>query len=745
MPVAGSIQWKPLRDPHYVIASLQPDQGGLRQLVVAQSVLLRVQTIARAVAPDELLGLLIGQRWDCPLSGKRWVLIDSLVEGTATVPDARTLTANLGALIGRRRPDGTECVGWYCGTTASDAHLSRMFAAVHAATFEEPWQPALVLANGGNGGAFFLHDTRDARWFLSPFYELGDGSRNSRRQLAQPTTVSWPEYITTSLVTPLIVAKPVVPPPPSRPLRTPRTERVRPVRVEVVVDSAPAEPTIPVADAVRARMRDASTRLATAGASAWTSVRAAVARVGPASARLVSGAVSGASTVKTSAESLGRHVAARASAAAQARKERAAAERQAHALREAEERRRREERARREAERARREAERVRQEAEQRARDAAARAAREKAERAAKLEAERIAREEAERTARLRAERAAMLEAEQRARQEADARARLAAAERTRVEAERVLLEAAERAKQQAAERARQQAVERARQQAAERARQEADARARLEAAERTRVEAERVLLEAAERARQQAAERAQAEAAERARAEAAERAQAEAAERARAEAAERARAEAAARAEREAADRAKQEAEREAADRAKQEAERRARLEAEQRAAAPARDRAVPRVVSKERSTASVAEDLEDTTSADGPYRYLALARREGFQVTGKLERGTPERPETVWLLNEADSGLRLTVVTTDEEVREASLHYNLRTDDDALLRITPPEHRDVDSRTIYVREPCIAELRSRCRRLRATGALAREWTVTPTLHPHTAPAQYR
>ena len=693
MPVAGSILWKPLRDPHYVIASLQPGQGGLRQLVVAQSVLLRVQTIARAVAPDELLGLLVGQRWDCPVSGKRWVLIDSLVEGTATVPDARTLTANLGALIGRRRPDGTECVGWYCGTTAGDAHLSRMFAAVHAATFEEPWHPALVLANGGSGGAFFLHDTRDARWFLSPFYELGDGSRNSRRQLAQPTTVSWPEYITTSLVTPLIVARPVAPPPPSRPLPAPRKERVRPVRVEVVVDSAPAEPTIPVADAVRALMRDASTRLATAGASAWTSMRAAVTRVGPASARLVSGAVSGASTVKTSAESLGRHVAARASAAVQAQKERAAAERQARALREAEERRRREERARqeaerahRDAERAHREAERVRQEAEQRARDAAARAEREEAERAAKLQAERIAREEAERTARLRAERAAMLEAEHRARQEADARARLEAAERTRVEAERVLLEAAERASQQAAERARQQAEERARQQAAERAR-----------------------------------------------AEAAERARAEAAERARAEAAERARAEAAAR------------AEREASDRAKQEAEQRARLEAEQRAAAPAPDRAVPRVVSKERSTALVAEDLDDTTSADMPYRYLALARREGFQVTGKLERGTPERPETVWLLNEPDSGLRLTVVTTDQEVREASLHYNLRTDDDALLRITPPEHRDVDSRTIYVREPCIAELRSRCRRLRATGALAREWTVTPTLHPHAAPAQYR
>jgi hypothetical protein len=180
----------------------------------------------------------------------------------------------------------------------------------------------------------------------------------------------------------------------------------------------------------------------------------------------------------------------------------------------------------------------------------------------------------------------------------------------------------------------------------------------------------------------------------------------------------------------------------------AKQEAELRAKQEADRRTAsptAPAADRPVRRLVARERSIATASEDLEDTTATDGPYRYLALARREGFQVSAKLDRGTPERAETVWLLNESESGLRLTVVTTDQEVREASLHYNIRTDDDALLRLTPPEHRDVESRTIYVREPCVAELRSRCRRLRATGALAREWKVTPTLHPYAAPAQYR
>jgi len=132
---------------------------------------------------------------------------------------------------------------------------------------------------------------------------------------------------------------------------------------------------------------------------------------------------------------------------------------------------------------------------------------------------------------------------------------------------------------------------------------------------------------------------------------------------------------------------------------------------------------------------------DIEDTTASDGPYRYLALARREGFEVSENFERGTPEDSETVWLLREKESGLRLIVVTTDEAVREASLHYNLRTDDDSVLETTAPELRDLASRTIYGREECLDGLRARCRRLRATGALERGWKVSPALQPEASP----
>jgi hypothetical protein len=158
--------------------------------------------------------------------------------------------------------------------------------------------------------------------------------------------------------------------------------------------------------------------------------------------------------------------------------------------------------------------------------------------------------------------------------------------------------------------------------------------------------------------------------------------------------------------------------------------------------AVAPVVERPPVRAVRQSQPTPAVLADVEDTTAGDSPYRYLALARREGFLVGAKLERGTPDRPETVWLLNEPASGLRLTLVTTDEGVRDASLHCNLRTDDEALLRATPPEYRDLESRTIYVREACIVSFRARCRRLRATGKLEPDWKVAPSFHPQTAAA---
>ena len=107
MPVAMSIQWKPLRDSHYVIASLQPERGGLRNIFVRQSTLREVQTLAHRNRHQPVVGLLLGERLDCSLTLAPYVLIESHIEVALASLDA------------------------------GDAEVSRTHAAVHAACFAE--------------------------------------------------------------------------------------------------------------------------------------------------------------------------------------------------------------------------------------------------------------------------------------------------------------------------------------------------------------------------------------------------------------------------------------------------------------------------------------------------------------------------------------------------------------------------------------------------------------------------------
>jgi hypothetical protein len=127
---------------------------------------------------------------------------------------------------------------------------------------------------------------------------------------------------------------------------------------------------------------------------------------------------------------------------------------------------------------------------------------------------------------------------------------------------------------------------------------------------------------------------------------------------------------------------------------------------------------------------------DDDDTSSSDDPARYIELARSEGFFVAAKSDTRTELSPnETLWILNEPYSGMLLAVVATDTEVVDATLHYNIETDDAGLKQTPFSEHRDPESKTIYVRETCTDSLRARCRRLRAANALRRQWVVTPRI----------
>jgi len=67
---------------------------------------------------------------------------------------------------------------------------------------------------------------------------------------------------------------------------------------------------------------------------------------------------------------------------------------------------------------------------------------------------------------------------------------------------------------------------------------------------------------------------------------------------------------------------------------------------------------------------------------------------------------------------------------------ILEADLHYNLHVDEADVLSTPFPEHWDLDRRTVYVKETCVNALRAKCRQLRQTESLEREWKVSPTIH---------
>jgi hypothetical protein len=637
MPVAMSIEWKPLRDSHYVIASLLPGGGGLRRIFATQSTLREVQALACGDPEQPVVGLLLGERLDCALTLTPHVLIQSHVEVALASLDERAVSESIQTLRGHvGRHKSVEVLGWFCSSPSANAAVSRTHAAVHAAGFPECWQTVLIFGDGGNAGAFFLYDSSAARWFHAPFHEVTDSKAGTRAP--KPTCVAWPAYITTASVVPLAGSPQQLPLPPLR------TFVAAPVsataRQRSVASSRPV---------VRARRTPARDAIVGAGRAAVAARRSALDL-----AKAVGGRALTASRDAT--ESIVR-IRARWAANAAKRKSEADAARA--------------------------------REDEKRAKEAAERrAAREEAQRrAAEVEKRRAAKAEARRAAEAEARRKAAEDAERRRAAETEARRHAAEAEaRRRTEAAEAQRAAEAEAQRRAAEEAQRRAVE------AEAGRKAAEEAQRKAAEEEQR--------RAAEAEAQRLSEEAEAEAQRKA---------AEAEEEAR-----------------------RQAAEAEALRISVQVAAIRARL---------ARTPIDGSNRESSKTTAAQMSNVEETAASDEAHRYLAVARHEGFELSEKIERGSAEHPETVWLLHERQSGLRLIVVTTNEEVREASLHYNLRTEDDSLLRTTPLEHCDLESQTIYGREACLHDLRARCRRLRATGALQRDWKVTPTFQQPVSP----
>jgi hypothetical protein len=210
MPVEQSILWKPFHDSHYVVASLQPGDGGRKRIFVRQQVVARIEALVRAHG-RRTIGLLLGQSYQCPVTGAAYVIIDSVVEHAAVTDDngiAPAIAEALAEHSAEQRPHllrlsepPSPVVGWYRGVPRVEAKPSLTTAGVHASLFTQPWQTTLIVGEGANAssGAFFLRDTMNSRWFYAPFYELLNHAPTPGQ--AKPTLINWPEqYLTAESV-----------------------------------------------------------------------------------------------------------------------------------------------------------------------------------------------------------------------------------------------------------------------------------------------------------------------------------------------------------------------------------------------------------------------------------------------------------------------------------------------------------------------------------------------------------------
>jgi len=200
IPVEQAIHWKPLRDAHYIMASLQPADGGRRRIFVRQQLLAVMGRPGTPTHGRRVFGLLLGQLYHCPVTDARYLEIESLTE-QSSVSDEDALAAAIEQAL-QRTGDGTSTrvLGWFHSVPRVEERPARGTAAIHFTYFTEPWQPVLLVSDNDAtpGGAFFLHDAANARWFPPPFCELTNHIATG--QQAKGTVIAWPQYITSELV-----------------------------------------------------------------------------------------------------------------------------------------------------------------------------------------------------------------------------------------------------------------------------------------------------------------------------------------------------------------------------------------------------------------------------------------------------------------------------------------------------------------------------------------------------------------
>jgi proteasome lid subunit RPN8/RPN11 len=201
IPLARAVRWVPagLFTPPRTLDDLA--------LFITQSALREVMRHLRSNPEQELLGFLLGELYECPETGARYVVVNSAVRtGHAIAESDRILIPEeewLGVQLEVRRRR-TQLVGWYHSAPFVGPHPARADLDTHRALFTEPWQCGLVIATSGEAptGAFFrsLMGERTGGGVLIPFYELPDDDEPIPADGRKRTLIDWVNYETRGTV-----------------------------------------------------------------------------------------------------------------------------------------------------------------------------------------------------------------------------------------------------------------------------------------------------------------------------------------------------------------------------------------------------------------------------------------------------------------------------------------------------------------------------------------------------------------
>jgi hypothetical protein len=132
----------------------------------------------RSAAGKTFIGFLLGDLYQCPESGVKYVLIDQGLRVGAEVPGDQTsaLLAKVWPRLQEQIPgQKRRLIGWYHNHPASASEFTRGDIGTHMMYFMQPWQVGLVMGTeDSRPAAGWFRMSQDENWatIRHPFYEV---------------------------------------------------------------------------------------------------------------------------------------------------------------------------------------------------------------------------------------------------------------------------------------------------------------------------------------------------------------------------------------------------------------------------------------------------------------------------------------------------------------------------------------------------------------------------------------------